>query len=125
MKQFYFLILVLISFLGKSQNNLQFNRVINFGGSIAPRSEVILDTVPSGKVWKIEAVGVYSSTLTVYFNGATSFIYGGAYSNSSPSGYYRNADASPIWLPSGSVLGQSCGCGGNRWFSILEFNVVP
>ena len=52
-----FLCLLLSSFVVKSQNNLQFNRVINFGGSIAPRSEVILDTVPSGKVWKIEATG--------------------------------------------------------------------
>jgi hypothetical protein len=27
-------------------------------------------------------------------------------------------------LPAGSVLGHACSCG-NRWFSILEFNVVP
>ncbi len=105
-----------------AQGNLQFNQALYLSANTDNTTQW---TVPAGKVWKIEAVGVYSSTLTVYFNGATSFIYGGAYSNSSPSGYYRNADASPIWLPSGSVLGQSCGCGGNRWFSILEFNVVP
>jgi hypothetical protein len=105
-----------------AQGNLQFNQALYLSANTDNTTQW---TVPAGKVWKIEAVGVYSSTLTVYFNGATSFIYGGAYSNSSPSGYYRNADASPIWLPGGSILGQSCGCGGNRWFSILEFNVVP
>ena len=105
-----------------SQGNLQFNQALYLSANADNTTQW---TVPAGKVWKIEAVGIYSSTLTVYFNGATSFIYAGAYSNSSPSAYYRNADASPIWLPGGSVLGQSCGCGANRWFSILEFNIVP
>ncbi len=122
MKNLLFLIFLFFSLSFTAQGNLQFNQVIYLSANTDNTTQW---TVPVGKVWKIEAVGVYSSTLTVYLNGATSFIYAGAYSNSSPSGYYRNADASPIWLPSGSILGQSCGCGGNRWFSILEFNVVP
>ncbi len=122
MRNLLFFIFLLISLSFTAQGNLQFNQVIYLSANTDNTTQW---TVPVGKVWKIEAVGVYSSTLTVYLNGATSFIYAGAYSNSSPSGYYRNADASPIWLPSGSILGQSCGCGGNRWFSILEFNVVP
>ena len=122
MKNLLFLLFLFFSWSFTAQGNLQFNQVIYLSANTDNTTQW---TVPVGKVWKIEAVGVYGSTLTVYFNGVMSFIYAGAYSNSSPSGYYRNADASPIWLPSGSILGQSCGCGGNRWFSILEFNVVP
>jgi len=122
MRNFLFLLFLIISLSFTAQGNLQFNQVIYFSANADNTTQW---TVPVGKVWKIEAVGVYSSTLTVYINGTASFIYAGAYSNSSPSGYYRNADASPIWLPGGSILGQSCGCGNNRWFSILEFNVVP
>jgi len=122
MKNLLFLLFLFFSLSFTAQGNLQFNQVVYLSANTDNTTQW---TVPVGKVWKIEAVGVYGSTLTVYFNGATSFIYAGSYSNSSPSGYYRNADASPIWLPGGSILGQSCGCGGNRWFSILEFNVVP
>ena len=122
MKNLLFLLFLFFSLSFTAQGNLQFNQVLYLSANTDNTSQW---TVPVGKVWKIEAVGVYGSTLTLYFNGVMSFIYAGAYSNSSASGYYRNADASPIWLPSGSILGQSCGCGGNRWFSILEFNVVP
>jgi hypothetical protein len=122
MRNLLFLLFLFFSWSFTAQGNLQFNQVLYLSANTDNATQW---TVPVGKVWKIEAVGVYGSTLTVYLNGATSFIYAGSYSNSSPSGYYRNADASPIWLPSGSILGQSCGCGGNRWFSILEFNVVP
>jgi hypothetical protein len=122
MRNLVFLFFLFFSWSFTAQGNLQFNQALYLSGNTDNTTQW---TVPAGKVWKIEAVGVYGSTLTVYFNGATSFIYAGSYSNSSPSGYYRNADASPIWLPGGSILGQSCGCGGNRWFSILEFNVVP
>ena len=122
MKNLLFLLFLFFSLSFTAQGNLQFNQVVYLSANTDNTTQW---TVPAGKVWKIEAVGVYSGTLTVYFNGATSFIYAGAYSNSSPSAYYRNADASPIWLPGGSVLGQSCGCGANRWFSILEFNIVP
>jgi hypothetical protein len=122
MKNLLFFTFLLINLSFTAQGNLQFNQALYLSANTDNTTQW---TVPAGKVWKIEALGVYGSTLTVYFNGATSFIYGGAYSNSSPSGYYRNADASPIWLPGGSILGQSCGCGGNRWFSIIEFNIVP
>jgi hypothetical protein len=122
MKNLLFLLFLFFSLSFTAQGNLQFNQVVYLSANTDNTTQW---TVPAGKLWKIEAVGVYGSTLTVYFNGVMSFIYAGSYSNSSPSGYYRNADASPIWLPSGSILGQSCGCGGNRWFSILEFNVVP
>lgn len=122
MRNLLFFLFLFFSLSFTAQGNLQFNQVVYLSANTDNTTQW---TVPVGKVWKIEAVGVYSSTLTVYLNGTASFIYVGAYSNSSPYGYYRNADASPIWLPSGSILGQSCGCGGNRWFSILEFNVVP
>ena len=122
MRNLLFILFLFFSLSFTAQGNLQFNQIVYLSANTDNTTQW---TVPAGKLWKIEAVGVYGRTLTVYFNGVMSFIYAGAYSNSSPSGYYRNADASPIWLPSGSILGQSCGCGGNRWFSILEFNVVP
>ena len=119
------LVAIIITFtvcLGlRAQGNLQFNQVLYLSNNSDNQTQW---TVPPGKVWKMEAVGVASSSLNVYVNNALAFIYAGAYSNSGTSGYYRNADASPIWLPAGSVLGHACSCG-NRWFSIIEFNIVP
>ena len=112
-------LMVCLSF--RAQGNLQFNQVLYLSNTSDNQTQW---TVPAGKVWKMESVGVASSSLNVYVNNALAFIYAGAYSNSGTSGYYRNADASPIWLPAGSVLGHACSCG-NRWFSIIEFNIVP
>ena len=121
MRRILFFIFLVIGVDIFAQGNLQFNQVLYLSNTSDNQTQW---TVPAGKVWKIEALGVVSSTLTVYINNAFAFYYAGTYSNSSPSGYYRNADASPIWLPAGSVLGHNCGCG-NRWFSIIEFNIVP
>jgi hypothetical protein len=122
MKTLVAIIITLTVCLGlRAQGNLQFNQVLYLSNTTDNQTQW---TVPAGKVWKIEALGVVSSTLTVYINNAVAFYYAGTYSNSSTSGYYRNADASPIWLPAGSILGHNCGCG-NRWFSIIEFNIVP
>lgn len=112
---------LVIGFVAQAQGNLQFNQVLYLSSSTDNQTQW---TVPAGKVWKIESLGVASTSLNVYINNALAFYYVGAYSNSGNSGYYRNADASPIWLPAGSVLGHACSCG-NRWFSIIEFNVVP
>jgi hypothetical protein len=122
MKYYLTILFINVSILLYSQGNLQFNQVLYLSANSDNTQQW---TVPAGKVWKIEAMGIYSNSITFYINNVVSFIYAGTYSVASPNAYYRNADAGPIWLPAGTVIGHSCGCSGNRWLSIIEFNVVP
>jgi len=122
MRSLFLFCFILLSFYSHAQGNLQFNQVLYLNANTDNTQQW---TVPVGKVWKIEAMGIYSSSVTIYFNNIVSFIFAGSYSNSSPNAYYRNADAGAIWIPAGTTLGHSCSCGSNRWFSIIEFNIVP
>jgi hypothetical protein len=123
MKNILFLmVLFLLPYRAFAQGNLQFNQVLYLSANTDNTQQW---TVPAGKVWKIEAMGVYNGFINIYFNNSISFVYSGSKTTTSPDAYYRNADAGPIWLPSGTTLGHNCSCGSNRWFSILEFNIVP
>ena len=82
-------------------------------------------TVPNGKVWKIETMGTTTNWFNIYINGASAGTYAGAFANSSTVGQYRSDSSSPIWLPATTTLGHSCSCGSNRWYSIIEFTIVP
>jgi hypothetical protein len=63
--------------------------------------------------------------MTVYMNNSIAFEFIGDFNNALGA-YYRGSDAGAIWLPSGTVLGHgSSNASANRWFSILEFNIVP
>jgi hypothetical protein len=41
-----------------AQGNLQFNKVKTLTGTIPGQTSLNLDTVPAGKVWKIESIGL-------------------------------------------------------------------
>jgi len=66
----FFLIILFIGIISNAQDtpgNLQFNRVVNFSGSqaVTPSAKVFNSfTIPDGKVWKIQSIGLasYSST---------------------------------------------------------------
>ncbi|MBM3164661.1 MAG: hypothetical protein FJZ80_04285 [Bacteroidetes bacterium] len=105
-----------------AQGNLQFNQVLLLSASASNPTQW---TVPAGKTWKIESMGCYASYMFVYFNNSSAFEYVGHYANTTGA-YYRGSDAGAIWLPAGTILGHSSSnSSAYRWFSILEFNIVP
>ena len=57
-KHLFFVLIFIAPLVSKSQVNLQLNRVITHSGTLTTGQEVFLDTVPVGKVWKIEAIGL-------------------------------------------------------------------
>ncbi len=109
---------LLLASLGFGQGNLQFNQVLTFAG-MAPWDGIIsLGTVPSNKVWKIEAHTI--SEITIYINGYTyNFLIGNA------GGLVMNEK--PIWLKAGDIVALQAACCSPKsyFFSIVEFNIVP
>lgn len=105
-----------------AQGNLQFNQVLLLSASANNTTQW---TVPAGKSWKIESMGCMASSMYVYWNNTMAFEFVGDFNNNLGA-YYRGSDAGPIWLPSGTVLGHfSNNSSAFRWFSIIEFNLVP
>jgi len=122
MKTFLFVLVLFILGSYNAQGNLQFNQVLLLN---ATANNTAQWTVPAGKTWKIETMGSYSSTMYVYLNNSIAFEYIGDYNNNFGA-YYRGSDAPALWIPSGTVLGHSSSNGSAfRYFSILEFNIVP
>ena len=99
-----------------AQGNLQFNRVRTFTGL----GYSIFDTVPQGKVWKVESTGISGGTTNQGMNTGYLTINGVPYSNFSNAGVVIKET---IWLKAGDYLGWT---GGNWSYvvSLIEFNMV-
>ena len=134
MKKLYFILFILINQLAFAQGNLQFNQV---------KLVTALETVPAGKVWKIESViyniaegsttyqtGNYGNCTTSDYNSAAIVVAGTptkvgqgttplAYSSGA---YVHSYTILPIWLPAGTTL--SGGICLNK-ISVIEFNITP
>jgi hypothetical protein len=134
MKKLYFIVFVLLNQLAYAQGNLQFNQV---------KLVTALETVPAGKVWKIESViyniaegsttyqtGNYGNCTTSDYNSAAIIVAGTptkvgqgttplAYSSGA---YVHSYTILPIWLPAGTTL--SGGICLNK-ISVIEFNITP
>jgi hypothetical protein len=116
-----------------AQGNLQFNQV---------KLVSAVQTVPTGKVWKIESI-IYNTqivTATAWpdsYNGTTTNVEAAnillngvsiTTRKSSSSAAYQNANSLvwetklPIWLPAGTTLASSTGV---YSLSIIEFNIIP
>jgi hypothetical protein len=135
--------LFLIIFVGffLAQGNLQFNQAKIISNTDPPQ------TVPAGKVWKIESVftagdqdvyGVQTSGTTLSLFpacGVPSFyyLYSGRYLaiNNIPISFGIHSAGEkmtnlPIWVPAGSTI---CTCTNNalcaRGYSAIEFNIIP
>jgi beta-galactosidase/beta-glucuronidase len=122
MKISIIIVFLLLSLRLFSQGNLQFNQVLLLNATANNTSQW---TVPAGKTWKIETMGSYSSTMYVYLNNSMAFEYIGDFNNNFGA-YYRGSDAPALWIPSGTVLGHSSSNGSAfRYFSVLEFNIIP
>ncbi len=129
---FLFSILICLGSI-KAQGNLQFNQA---------KLVTTLETVPAGKVWKIESV-IYNIPYTASgaqsTNGGCSYPYyestgieiagtptkvgqgtlPASYSNLS---YTHSYTMLPVWLPAGTTLsGGTC----LNKVNVIEFNIVP
>jgi hypothetical protein len=126
--------------LSYSQGNLQFNQVKIVSNTDASQ------TVPAGKVWKIESV--FSEGGDTYPMGASGTVYAhfsacglasfnfqnyGRYLsiNNIPVAFGIHSAGSqmtnlPVWLPSGTTI---CTCIPSyicaRGYSVIEFNIIP
>lgn len=131
MKNILLILAIAFSSASFAQGNLQFNQVIN-GEMVAvvPVSSTVIGsiTVPAGKVWKIEAVSLISSTSPNEWEALGSNNYQVFIDNLNV--FHGNAQykKTPIWLSAGtySVKARS-GSSQNYSFSYsaIEFNVVP
>ena len=134
MKKLYFILFILLNQLAFAQGNLQFNQV---------KLVTALETVPAGKVWKIESV-IYnipsemssyqtSQSLSCGVNTFQNFaIEVAGVPTKTGQGvnalqlsnitYTQGYTELPIWLPGGATLsGGPCLNKG----SILEVNILP
>lgn len=131
------LIFLILSISNKSyaQSELHFEKVVNisrvnqgcYGGVTTP----VYDTVPTGKIWKLEAIVVSCPAPRrplVTFNGTLISLEFN--STGYTSGTYLG---NPIWLKENTVIGSSndnpgggSGCFDCTYFySILEFTKTP
>ena len=122
-----FLFLLVLFFLGSynAQGNLQFNQALLLSTNQA--SNVLLGTVPVGKVWKVEGFGSGNSGASECgwsFDGTNAAFRSGAIYLGG-SAYQSINSTSTFWLPAGTTV-YSLNCASNyRWMSIIEFNIVP
>ena len=106
-----FLVIIAVGMLSARAQNLQFSQALLFNGTT-------VQTVPAGKVWKIEhQAQSYSSSgsglhASLVINGINWYLNGT--SGSLPSG--------AIWLPAGATV---AGWGQYTNYNILEFTIVP
>ena len=135
------LLCLVSSFSARSQGNLQFNQV-----KIIQNTDPA-QTVPAGKVWKIESVftagdqdvyGVQTSGTNLTLFAACSvpsfyYQYSGRYLaiNAIPISFGIHSAGEqmtnlPIWVPAGSTI---CTCTNSapcaKGYSAIEFNIVP
>lgn len=128
---------VCFSLISFSQGTLEFNQVRLVMASDG------MQTVPAGKVWKIESVFPYAETAaynistsstSVSFAGCSTgtLYYYGKYININ--GEFISFGLSqggivtplPLWLPAGTTLCLSTSTSFSaKGYSLLEFNVIP
>ena len=125
MKTFLFVLVLFLFGSFYAQGNLQFNQALLLSTNQA--SNVLLGTVPVGKVWKVEGFGSGNSGASECgwsFDGTNvAFRSGNVYLGGSA--YQTSNSTSTFWLPAGTTV-YSLNCASNyRWISIIEFNIIP
>ena len=127
------MMMLLLVVKASAQGNLQFNQVLTFTGSIGVTANAVtspIQTVPAGKVWKIEHVGGVASNQT-----SASVRFGIQVNSGISLTYWSNGivdqNICPIWLKASDNLqfyynnpggtAQSC----TYIISVVEFNIIP
>lgn len=129
MKLVICLISFFLSFGFNAQGNLQFNQII--------RVVEVLQTVPVGKVWKVESYlenelissnssssSCTSSTIhrPLIINNGFYYFVGDVAWGSTNNLQMMNHNKFPIWLKSGDQIRTTCS---SDFASVIEFNIVP
>ena len=124
-----FLLLMFLAPANSFSQNLQFSQVILVSS--------VQQTVPTGKVWKVESFWKANTYISYYANGSTCsqtdyhspfMVNGQIYyvlkgvSTWSSSVYACTGNDFPMWLPAGTTLRNICSC---DFLSVIEFTVVP
>lgn len=114
-----------------SQYNLQLNQVLLVNNTV--------QTVPAGKVWKIESymqagitiTDMSESTATCNFpgrhhaflvNNQLYYLINGSPGHGSTGTFMAVGNSLPMWIPAGTTVRTSCA---TDVLSVLEFNLVP
>ena len=131
MKFLFTLMLALLSSVGFGQYNLQLNQVVLVSNT--------LQTVPAGKVWKVESymqAGIAAPDMIevggscaysdrhhpMIVNGQTYFLINGSPGHWSSGTFLAASNILPMWLPAGATLRTACA---KDVLSVIEFNLVP
>ena len=130
MKRLYIFIVTIFLYTGAfTQGNLQFNQVI--------RVVEVLQTVPAGKVWKVESYleselinsNSSSSSCTsntihrpLIINNGFYYFVGDVAWGSTNSLQMMNHNKFPIWLKTGDQIRTTCS---SDFASVIEFNILP
>lgn len=128
MKKILTIAILLFSMASYAQGNLQFNQVLTYTGNVAgssngPASSPILYTVPSGKVCKIEAMGICGGASGIYLN-INSIDYINQITIGCGSG---STIHETIWLKAGDIIKYTNNNGISKSYilSMIEYNIVP
>ena len=131
MKFLFASVISLLFFSGYGQYNLQLNQVVLVSNTI--------QTVPAGKVWKVESymqAGIAApdmieiGTACAYsdrhhpmiVNGQTYYLINGSPGHGSSGTFLAVGNLLPLWLPAGATIRTACA---KDMLSIIEFNLVP
>jgi hypothetical protein len=131
MKFLFASVISLLFFTGFGQYNLQLNQVVLVSNTI--------QTVPVGKVWKVESymqAGIAApdmieiGTACAYsdrhhpmiVNGQTYYLINGSPGHGSTGTFLAVGNLLPLWLPAGATIRTACA---KDVLSIIEFNLVP
>jgi hypothetical protein len=129
-KNIFLISFLVLTFLSFGQGNLQFNQVLRIGNSA--------QTVPAGKVWKVETymqANTYISEFVEYpgcnspdrqhpflINAVPYYQINGSPGHGSSGIMMAVGNLFPLWLKSGEVLQTTCP---NNFLSVIEYNIVP
>jgi hypothetical protein len=129
-KIFLLLIFLMMKLVGYSQGNLQFNQVIRVNNSA--------QTVPIGKVWKVETYMQSNTHISEWveypsctypdrqhpflINSKPYYQINGSPGHGSSGIMMAVGNLFPLWLKAGEVVQTTCP---DNFLSIIEYNVVP
>ncbi|MBM3429766.1 MAG: hypothetical protein FJX99_02135 [Bacteroidetes bacterium] len=113
-----------------AQGNLQFNQVLRVGNTA--------QTVPVGKVWKVETYMQSNTSISEFteypncnfpdrqhpflINSVPYYQINGSPGHGSSGIMMAVGNLFPLWLKSGEILQTTCP---NNFLSVIEYNVVP
>ena len=97
-----------------AQSQLTFNQVL-----LVPLTAQG-DTVPQGKVWKVESAVSNASLYSYFFvDNMVSYVLWGSNSTNA-TGFVSSNTAFPMWLPAGTIVTEGSAVNA---LSIIEFNI--